>query len=115
MLNAKSIKVGQAYVNERTGAIREVVEEMDRLRIKYNEFDLQTGELIPAPFQVIYRSQLARWADREARAFEMARLHASYGHSWLDPQKPDEVNRAETEMRRATREQAAGANAFHRW
>ncbi len=56
MLKADSTRVGRAYVNERIGAIREVVEELDRRRIKYNEFDLQTGDLIPAPFQIAYRS-----------------------------------------------------------
>jgi hypothetical protein len=56
MLKSDSIKAGHAYVNERVGSIREVVEELDRLRVRFNEFDLQTGQLIPAPFQIAYKS-----------------------------------------------------------
>ncbi len=115
MLKANAVRAGHAYVNERMGTIREVVEEIDRLRIKYNEFDLQTGQLIPAPFQMAYRSQLARWAEREARTFEAARLHRLNKHSWFDAPRPGEIQRTEIELRRASREQVVANNALHRW
>ncbi len=115
MLKADSVRAGHAYVNERTGAIREVVEELDRLRVKYNEFDLRTGELMPAPFRVAYKSQMARWAEREARAFEVSRLHRVNRPSWLDASKPGEMTQMETELRRANQEQVVGRNVLHRW
>ncbi len=111
MLKADSIGVGHACVNERIGAIREIVEELDRWRIKYNEFDLQTGSLIPAPFQIAYRSQVARWAKREARSFEMDRLHRAHKSLWLKPPEPGEIRQPENELGRVNREQIVGSNA----
>lgn len=115
MLKTDSVRVGHAYVSERAGSIREVVEELDRLRIKYNEFDLQTGQLMLAPFRIAYRSQLARWAEREARAFEVARLHRLERHSWHQHSRLDGSQQAELDLRRAHREQAVGNNVLHRW
>jgi hypothetical protein len=115
MLKSDSIKAGHAYVNERAGSIREVVEELDRLRVMFNEFDLQTGHLIPAPFQIAYKSQLARWAEREARTFESARLHTIMGLQWFQALRPSELKKAELERTRASVEQVVGNNTLHRW
>ncbi len=111
----ESVKVGHAYVNERMGTIREIVEEVDRRRVKYNEYALDTGQLVPAAFRVGYRSQLGRWAEREARAFEVARLHPVGPHPWSERLRPQELTLSEKELSRATREQTVGNNALHRW
>lgn len=115
MLKTDSVRAGHAYVHEKLGAIREVVEEIDRLRVKFNEFDLRTGELIPAPFRIAYRSQLARWAEREAMTFEVGRLHTSKGHAWFEPLRPSELQKAELERTRASMEQVVASNILHRW
>ncbi len=111
----ESVKVGHSYVNERTGTIREIIEDVDRWRVKYNEYALETGQLIPAAFRVGYKSQLARWAEREARAFEVARLHQLGPHPWSETLRPQEITQNEMELSRATREQTVGHNVLHRW
>lgn len=112
---SESVKVGHSYVNERTGAIREIVEEVDRWRVKYDEYALDSGQLMPAAFRVGYKSQLGRWAEREARAFEVERLHQVGPHPWSEALRPQEIARGEKELSRATREQAVGNNVLHRW
>ena len=114
-LKTDSIGAGHAYVNERVGAIREVVEELDRLRVKFNEFDLETCELIPAPFQIAYKGQLARWAEREARTFETARLHSIEGPVRFEAAGRSDIQKAELERTRASMEQVVGNSILHRW
>ncbi len=115
MLKSDSIKAGHAYVNERVGSIREVVEELDRLRVRFNEFDLQTGQLIPAPFQIAYKSHWPGGRRREARTFESAQLHTIMGHQWFQALRPSELKKAELERTRASVEQVVGNNTLHRW
>ncbi len=47
MLRKQNIAVGRSYVNEGAHIAREVVEEVDRRKVKYNAFDLVDGRLIP--------------------------------------------------------------------
>lgn len=115
MLSKRSVTVGKCYVNERAGLIREVVEEIDRYRIKYNEYNLQTGQLIPAPFQVCHKSQMERWADREARDLEIARLHPQIADPWFTDLPQRQIKRAELELTKASMEQVVGSNTLHRW
>ncbi len=69
------IVVGRSYVNEAECIVREVVEEVDRRRVKFNTFELVTGKLMPTRHNVSDKDRLARWADRETDASEAARLH----------------------------------------
>ncbi len=115
MLKNNAIVVGKSYVNERTGEVREVIEEVDDRRVKYNAFDLNTGKLIPAPYQVCHKSQLSRWADRETRLHEIARFHPYEPGPWFEEVPTREVVDAQLERTKANIEQVAGNNTFHRW
>ncbi len=80
------IVVGKAYVNERSRVLREVVEEIDEQRIKFNAFDLGTGRLLPSRHRTCGKGEMASWAEREAMPDETARAHP------FDPaisQRPD--------------------------
>ena len=115
MLNSHVIGVGKSYVNESKAEVREVVEEVDHRRIKYNAFDLNTGKLIPAPYQVCHKSQLSRWADREARSQEIAKLHPYQPGPWFEEVPSREAVDTQLERTKANMEQLAGNHTFHRW
>lgn len=113
MLKQEVIVVGKAYVNEDAGVIREVVEEVDGRRVRYNTFDLATGTLIQAPPKVCYKSQLARWADRAARPYETARVHPYAPR--MESLPPEEGAAQELERLKARVGETAVGQAFHRW
>ncbi len=115
MLKNQAVAVGKAYVNEGARVVREVVEEVDHHRIKYNEFDLATGNLIASPFRICHKSQLARWADREARPVEIARFHPYEPTPWFEAVPSREMKKTELELTKANIEQVAGNYTFHRW
>ena len=69
------VAVGRAYVNEKAGLIREVIQELDQRHVRFNTFDLATGQLIAERRQTCRKSQLVLWADREANARELQRMH----------------------------------------
>ncbi len=115
MVRQDSIAVGGAYVNERDGLIREVVEEVDRFRIKVNDFNLQSGRLVLPALRTAYKRGLARWAQREATKPELRRLHPAAEVSVGQPEDPGETQKAEHEHRRARAEQVAALSAMHRW
>jgi hypothetical protein len=115
MLKDKKIIVGKSYVNEDTGTVREVVEEMDGRHIKFNAFDLDTGKLLPAPNQVCHKNQLARWADREARPHEIAKVHPYNYGAWFEDLPVRDETRAQLERTKANVDQMAASRTFHRW
>ncbi len=115
MLRQESIKVGGAYVNERDGVIREVVEEVDRFRVRVNEFNLRTGRLVPPVLRTAYKRQLKRWALREASAIEVASLHPGERNAMTTPREMSERRNAEQEHNRARMEQVVASNVLHRW
>lgn len=69
------IAVGKGYVQEKAGLIREVIAELDSNHIRFNTFDLVTGQLTPERRQVCRKSALITWADREAKPREMKMVH----------------------------------------
>ncbi len=69
------IAVGKGYVQEKAGLIREVIAELDSNHVRFNTFDLVTGQLAPERRQVCRKSALVMWADREARPREMQMVH----------------------------------------
>ncbi len=84
----EDIVVGRSYVNDTESVIREVVAETDAHHIKFNQFELVTGRLIPASRRVSHRRQFARWANREATEAEAARAHPFKSAAWLDVEFP---------------------------
>ena len=74
MLKRRDILVGECYVNENTRMAREVLEELDRFRVKYNAYDLTSGYLLRAPHRICQKRQLVHWADREATEEEKTSL-----------------------------------------
>ncbi len=56
MLEERMIVVGRAYVKEDARTIREVVEELDDRRVRFNAFDLDTGKLTPSRHQTCSQS-----------------------------------------------------------
>ncbi len=115
MLKDEIIVVGKSYVNERARIVREVVEDVDGRRIKFNAFELDSGKLIPSPHQICHKSQLARWADREARPREIAKLHPYDPSTWFEGLPPGEQVGAQLERAIASIEQLAGNHTFHKW
>ena len=115
MLKSHAIVVGKSYVNERTAQVREVIEEVDDRRVKYNAFDLNTGKLIPAPYQICHKSQLSRWADREARPREISRFHPYVPGPWFEEASTRETVDVQLERTKANMEQLAGTHPFHKW
>ena len=92
--------------------VREVVEEIDGRRIKFNAFDLDTGKLLPAPNQVGHKNQLMRWADREARRHEIARVHPYNYGVWFEDLPVRQETRIQLERTKAKMEQSAGSRTF---
>jgi hypothetical protein len=114
-MRKEEIVVGKSYVNEGTRIVREVVEEVDDRRVKFNAFDLASGKLIPAQPQVCHRSQLARWADRQASAEETARIHPFDPEAWFADVPDREAVNAELERVKARMAQTAAGQSVHRW
>lgn len=115
VLNKQDISVGRSYVNEDADIAREVVEEIDDRKIKYNAFDLTGGSLLPELQQVCRKSDLAHWADREANPEEIAKIHPFEQGSWFEELPPSEVKAAELELTKANIQQVVGNNTLHRW
>ena len=113
MLKHEVIVVGKAYVNEDAGVIREVVEDVDGRRVRFNTFDLETGTLIPAPPQVCHKSRLARWADRAARPYETARVHPYAPR--MESLPPEQGAAQQLERLKARVGETAAGQTFHRW
>ena len=115
MLKDTMIVVGKSYVNQDARMVREVVEEIDGRRVKFNAFNLDTGKLIPSPHQVCRKSQLARWADRETTPSETAKLHPYDVSTWFEGLPPGEQVDAKLERTKAGIDEMAGTHTFHRW
>ena len=115
MLNTQNIAVGRSYVNERAHIAREVVEEIDHRKIKYNAFDLTDGSLLPEVQQICRKNALAIWADREANPEEIAKIHPFEKTSWFEGIPPREAKAAEIEVAKANLQQVVGNNTIHRW
>ncbi len=109
------ILVGKSYVNEDASVVREVVEELDGRRIRFNAFDLETGKLLPTRHQVCARRELARWADREANEGEMARIHPFDPGEWFENVPDRQATDAQLERVKASMAQTAAGQALHRW
>jgi hypothetical protein len=115
MLNKNNILVGRSYVNKGARIAREVVEELDGRKVKYNAFDLAAGRPTPVVSQICRKSELARWADREANPEELAKIHPFEQLPWFEEVPPREIRGAELELTRAKLQQVAGNNSIHRW
>jgi ABC-type cobalt transport system substrate-binding protein len=115
VLRKQDIAVGRSYVNESAHVAREVIEEIDRRKVKYNAFDLLDGRLIPAAMQTCRKSELAHWADREAKPDEIARIHPFEALPWFEAIQEREAKSAEIELTRANIQQVVGNNTIHRW
>ena len=114
MLNKRNITVGRSYVNEGTHIAREVVEEIDHRKVKYNAFDLTDGRLIPAVQQVCKKSELAHWADREANPEEISIIHPFEQRTWFEELPVRESKSAELELTKANLQQIVGNKNMHR-
>ena len=114
MLNKRNIKVGRSYVNEDVHIAREVVEEIEHRKIKYNAFDLTDGQLIPAVQQICKKSELAHWADREANPDEISIIHPFEQRSWFEELPRREIKSTELELTKATLQQVVGYKNMHR-
>jgi hypothetical protein len=114
-MRKQNIAVGKTYVNERAQIAREVVEEVDRRKIKYNAFDLKDSKATPSVMQIFRKSALALLADREANPDEIAKLHPFEQLQWFEVISPREVKGAELELTKAKIQQAVGNNNIHRW
>lgn len=115
MLEERMIVIGRAYVKEDARTIREVVEELDDRRVRFNAFDLDTGKLAPSRHQTCSESQLVRWADREALPHEVARLHPYDLTTWFEGLRPGEQAATQLERAKAGMEQLAGNYTYHKW
>ena len=115
MLKKQNIAVGRSYVNEGAKIAREVVEELDGRKVKYNAYDLVEGNSTPRLSQICRKSELARWADREANPAEISKIHPFEQLPWFEKVPPREINAAESELRKANLQQVVGNNNIHRW
>jgi hypothetical protein len=115
MLDKRDITVGGCYVNERDGVAREVVEELDHHKVKYNAFDLTTGRLVPEPHQICFKGELAWWASREANPREIAMLHPFEPTAWFENMPTSEIKSAELELAKSIMLQMVEHNTIHRW
>ncbi len=113
-MRKQNITVGRSYVNERAQIAREVVEEVDQRKIKYNAFDLKNREAIPVVMQICRKSALALWADREANPEEIAKIHPFEQLPWFEAVPPRELRGAELELTKANMQQVVGNNSIHR-
>jgi hypothetical protein len=111
----RDLVVGRAYVNEEACVVRELVEELDERRVRFNAFDLETGKLLPSRHQVSDKGKLARWANREASASELARIHPFEPRSWSENLPDGEAAQARLEQVKADLAQTAAVQSVHRW
>jgi hypothetical protein len=74
MLTRRDVGIGKCYVNEKEHIAREVVDVIDHRIVKYNTYNLKTGKLLLQPHQTCPKSQMIRWADREATDIECSKL-----------------------------------------
>lgn len=102
------IVVGRSYVNEDAGIMREVVEDVDGRRVKLNTFYLATGKLVPTRHKVWHKSELARWADREASPSESAQVHPYESAAWQDIPSWRDAQGNPPENARVTRDELPG-------
>ena len=114
MIAKLEVTAGKCYVNEGNGTAREVVEEIGRHKIKFNAFDLATGQLVPRPFQICFKSQMAYWADREATSDEIAKIHPYVPTDWFQSLPASEVALAKRELARATMLETVAQNTIHK-
>jgi|GEM_PF-5607504 len=114
MIAKHEITVGKCYINEKKGMAREVVEEVDRHKVKFNTFDLATGQLVPKPFQICFKSQIANWADREATSDEIAMIHPYMPTDWFQSLPTSEVTLAKRELAKATMLETVAQNTIHK-
>ncbi len=115
MLRSETLRVGSAYVNARGSLVREIVEDLDRFRVRFNEFDLNTGRLIAPPLRVSYKRPFARWARREATINELGRLHPGSQRVLVQSARSTETQTLERQHVRARVEQVVHSNVMHRW
>jgi hypothetical protein len=115
VLRKQNISVGRAYVNEGEKVAREVVEDVDQYKIKFNAFDLKDGGLIPSAMQVCRKRDMAHWADREATPDEIAKIHPFDKLTWFEEVSHRKVKGAELELTKANLQQVVGNNNIHRW
>lgn len=106
------IVVGRAYVNGSARVLREVVEEVDEQRVKFNAFDLATGKFLPSRHRTCPKAEIAAWAEREASPREMALIHPFEAAAWVDAPAPREARAIQLEAARSVLEAAAGPHAF---
>ncbi|HEX2696651.1 MAG TPA: hypothetical protein VHM28_03020 [Anaerolineales bacterium] len=114
MLKRQDVTVGKCFVNERTQIAREVIAEIGRDKVRYNAFDLRTGNLAPEPVQVCFKGQIAYWADREAMPEEIQILHPFDPTAWFENTPMDEAKQAELEFTKARMLQTVEQNTAHR-
>jgi hypothetical protein len=114
MLKSQDITVGKCYVNQKARVAREVVEEFDHHRVRYNAFNLITGRLIPAPFQISWKSDLARWADREAKPEEISRIHSLEPTTWFEDLPTRDAKAAKLEFTKANMLETVRHNTIQR-
>ncbi len=113
MLKDFEIRVGKSYVNERARVAREVVEEVDDRKVKFNAFDLITGQLVSAPFQICFKSQISRWADREANLTEISRFHPFREQAGFEPLPPSPEEMVEMELAKAHMQHTVRYNSIY--
>ena len=114
-MRKQNIAVDRSYVNEKEQIAREVVEEIDQRKVKYNAFDLKDGRLTPAVRQTCRKSDMAHWADREANLDEIVKMHPFEQLPWFEAIPPREVKKAELELTKANIQQVVSNNNLHRW
>lgn len=108
----EEIVVGKSYVNERACLLREVIEEMDSRHIKYSAFELDSGKWLPARHSICSRQDMQRWADRQARPHEQARIHPFEQEAWFDILLPAQHNAMDPDEARVTIERIPGARTM---
>ena len=111
-MQKEQIVVGRSYVNEEACIVREVVEEINEHEVKLNAFDLSTGKLIATRHRVWNKTQLARWADREASAPEAARVHPYQAALGVDMSVRPVRAGSSPESARAARDDIPGHHIF---
>ena len=104
----QQIVVGKAYVNEDACMIREVIEEVDEHRVRFNSFELVSGRLAPTRHQVCEKQQLARWAHREASEPERALVHPYAPAAFVEDSFARDRGRVQVERARAAIDGAPG-------
>lgn len=94
MLARRDVRMGICYVHEKARHIREVLEITREQKVVYNVFDMLTGNLLRTPHRICHKSQMIRWADREATPEEcsgLKRIEANTIYSIDLPNSPVDV------------------------